>query len=203
MGYFLLSALHVGPHSVVVVYIDRAVAALALPAVTANIGAPPRSRSGTLALAFALALTFTNGRLSSTGELETLQGGSSRPPEVLLPELAGRRPVAPSPADAAGMPPGLGTFMSHLHQSSAFGVSHIYWGDVHEGIRLPPCLFVILSHNCRGVSCSDHFFPPRRTPPPVPPSRPWWTPGVPLPPPHALTRGSQTHVPLPTRSFAT
>ncbi len=61
-----------GPHSVVVVYIDRAVAALALPAVTAIKGAPARSRSGTLALAFALALAFTHGRLISTGEPETL-----------------------------------------------------------------------------------------------------------------------------------
>ncbi len=58
-----------GPHSVVVVYIDRAIAALALPAVTAIIWAPAWSRTGTLALAFALALTFTHGRLSSPGEL--------------------------------------------------------------------------------------------------------------------------------------
>ncbi len=68
------------PQSVVVVYIDRAVAALALPAVTAIIGAPPRSRIGTLALAFALALTFTHERLSSTGEPEALKGGMRLPP---------------------------------------------------------------------------------------------------------------------------
>ncbi len=61
-----------GPHSIIVVYIDEAIAALALPAVTAIIGALSRSRTGTLALAFALALTFTHGRLSSTGELESL-----------------------------------------------------------------------------------------------------------------------------------
>ncbi len=133
------------PHSVLVEYIDGAVAALALPAVTAIIGAPPRSRSGTLALAFALALTFTHGRLSSMGEPETLYGGRSRPPEVLLPEPVYRRSVAPSPADAAGMPPGLGTSMSHLHRSSAFGVSHTFPGrGVTRGIG-PPAL--LLSHS--------------------------------------------------------
>ena len=110
------------PHSVVVVYVDRAIAALALPTGTALIRAPPGSRAGTLALAFALALTFTHGRLSSTGEPESLDGGGSRPPEILLPEPTGLRPVAPSPTDAAGMPPGLGTSMSPLHHSSALGV---------------------------------------------------------------------------------
>ncbi len=101
-----------GPHPVIVVYIDGAVAALALPAVTAILGAPPRSLSGTLALAFSLAHTFTYGRLSSTGEPESLNGGGSRPPEILLLEPADRRSVAPTPADAAA---GLGTSMSHLH----------------------------------------------------------------------------------------
>ncbi len=78
-----------GPHSVVVVYVNRAIAALALPAIGTIIGALTRSLTGTLALAFALSLTFTHGRLSSTGEPESLDGGGSRPPEVLLPESAG------------------------------------------------------------------------------------------------------------------
>ncbi len=133
-----------GPHSVVVVYIDRAVAALALPAVTAITGAPARSQSGTLALAFALTLTFNHGRLSSTGEPETLHWGGSRPPEVLLPEPADRRSVAPSPADAAGMPPGLGTSMSHLHQSSVFGASHTFLWEGSYKRDWTPALF--LSH---------------------------------------------------------
>ena len=147
-----------GPHSVVVVYIDRAVAALALPAVTAIIGAPARSPSGTLALAFALALTFTHGRLSSTGEPESLDGGGSRPPEVLLPEPADRRSVAPSPADAAGMPPGLGTSMSHLHRSSAFGVSHTFLGEgSYKRDWTPhPASFSFHVTTAGGVSCLDH-----------------------------------------------
>jgi hypothetical protein len=67
-----LEGITCGTILIVVVYIDRAIAALALPAVTAILGAPTRSLTGTLALAFALALTFTHGRLSSTGEPEAL-----------------------------------------------------------------------------------------------------------------------------------
>ncbi len=50
-----------GPHPVVVVYVEKTIAALALPAVTAIIGALARSQSGTLALAFALALPLPTG----------------------------------------------------------------------------------------------------------------------------------------------
>jgi hypothetical protein len=57
-------AFHEGPHSKIVVYIDRAIAALALHAVTAIIRDPTRSRTGILALEFALALIFPTGGLT-------------------------------------------------------------------------------------------------------------------------------------------
>ena len=64
-----------GPHVVVVIYVDRAMAALALPLATARIRAPPGSPPGTLALSVASSLPFTPGRLVS----------------VRMPEPVGRR----------------------------------------------------------------------------------------------------------------
>ncbi len=116
-----------GLHSVVVVYIDRAIAALA---VTAIIRAPTWSRTGTRALAFALALYFTHGRLSSTGEPESLHGGDSRPPEIQLPEHKGLRPVAPSPTYAAWMPPSLGNPCFHISTLLHSGSLTLRWGAI-------------------------------------------------------------------------
>ena len=190
-----------GPHSVVVVYIDRAFAALALPAVTATLGAPARSHSGTLALAFALALTFTHGRLSSTGEPESLDGGGSRPPEVLLPEPTGLRPVAPSPADAAGGCP-LAWGHPCLHCINLLHLG-LFWG--REGFERDWTSTLLLCHltialQGRGPSTLLIDFPQRRIPPLAPPSCPSWLPGILLP--LLLLLGTQTHDPPPTESSA-
>ena len=100
-----------GPHVIVVIYVDRPVPAFALPLATAGIRAPAWSPPGTLALAFALPIT--PGWLIPMRLPEAVRGRSAFAPGRLLTEPASLWLVAPSSTVSAGTSPGLGTSVFH------------------------------------------------------------------------------------------